>query len=295
MKKIKVAIVQHACSHSYEENLKAGIDGVKKAAAQGVDLVLLPELSMGRYFCITEDPGNYDLAEPIPGKTTEKLQQAAKENNIIIVATIFEKRAKGLYHNTAVVLEKDGSLAGTYRKMHIPDDPGFYEKYYFTPGDQGFKPINTSIGRLGVLICWDQWYPEGARIMALSGAEILLFPSAIGWEPAEEQQEKDRQRNAWMTIQRSHAIANNLPVISSNRVGLESTETDENTATQFWGSSFITGQQGEILSEATTNDEMLIVAELDLDRTEEVRRIWPYLRDRRIDQYDGILKRHIDE
>ncbi len=295
MSKITVAVVQHACSDNYEDNLKAGIDGIKKAAAQGADLVLLPELSMGLYFCITEDPNNFDLAEPIPGKTTVTLQQVAKENNIVIVATVFEKRAKGLYHNTAIVLDKDGSLAGTYRKMHIPDDPGFYEKYYFTPGDLGFKPINTSIGRLGVLICWDQWYPEGARIMALSGAEVLLFPSAIGWEPAEQQDEKDRQRNAWITIQRSHAIANNLPVISSNRVGLETSNAYENMATQFWGSSFITGQQGEILVEASTEEETVIITELDLNRTEEVRRIWPYLRDRRIDHYEGILQRHIDD
>jgi N-carbamoylputrescine amidase len=295
MKNIKVAVVQHACHENYDDNLKAGIDGIKKAATQGADLVLLPELSMGRYFCITEDPNNYDLAETIPGKTSEHLQHVAKENNIVIVTTVFEKRAKGLYHNTAIVLDKDGSLAGTYRKMHIPDDPGFYEKYYFTPGDQGFKPINTSLGKLGVLICWDQWYPEGARIMALSGAELLLFPSAIGWEPDEELAEKDRQRDAWITIQRSHAIANNLPVISSNRIGLETSTAEDNMATQFWGSSFITGQQGEILSQAGSDEETVIVAELDLERTEEVRRIWPYLRDRRIDEYSGILKRHIDE
>lgn len=291
MSKMKFAVVQHACNDSYEQNLEAGINGIKYATSQGADLVLLPELSMGRYFCIKEDPANFDLAEPIPGQTTERLQQAAKENNIVIIATIFEKRAKGLYHNTAVVVDKDGSLAGTYRKMHIPDDPGFYEKYYFTPGDQGFIPIDTSVGRLGVLICWDQWYPESARIMALSGAEVLLFPSAIGWEPDEQQLEKDRQRDSWITIQRSHAIANNLPVIVSNRTGMEKSAEIE---TLFWGSSFITGQQGEILKQAGTDEETVIVAELDLDRTEQVRRIWPYLRDRRIDQYDGILKRHID-
>lgn len=291
MSKLKVAVVQHACNDNYEQNLQAGIDGIKNAAAQGADLVLLPELSMGRYFCIKEDPANFDLAEPIPGQTTEHLQHAARENKIVIVATIFEKRAKGLYHNTAVVIDKDGNLAGTYRKMHIPDDPGFYEKYYFTPGDQGFIPIDTSVGRLGVMICWDQWYPEGARIMALSGAEILLFPSAIGWEPDEQQQENDRQRDAWITIQRSHAIANNLPVMVSNRIGMEKSEEID---TLFWGSSFITGQQGEILKQAGTDEETVIVAELNLDRTEEVRRIWPYLRDRRIDQYEDILKRHID-
>lgn len=295
MKNIKVAVVQHACSDSYEENLKTGIDGIEKAAAQGVDLVLLPELSMGRYFCITEDPDNYDLAEPIPGKTTEQLQHVAKKNNVCIVTTLFEKRAKGLYHNTAIVIDKDGSLAGTYRKMHIPDDPGFYEKYYFTPGDQGFIPIDTSIGRLGVLICWDQWYPEAARIMALSGAELLLFPSAIGWEPEEDEAEKTRQRNAWVTIQKAHAIANNLAVVVSNRIGLEKTETSEDNATLFWGSSFIAGQQGEILAEATVDKETVIIAEIDLEKTEQVRRIWPYFRDRRIDHYAGLLQRHIDD
>ncbi len=295
MNKIKAAIVQHACSEHYEANLKAGIDGIEKAAAQGADLVLLPELSMSTYFCITEDPDNYDLAEPIPGKTTEQLQVAAKQNNIIVVATVFEKRAKGLYHNTAIVIDKDGSLAGRYRKMHIPDDPGFYEKYYFTPGDQGFIPIDTSIGRLGVLICWDQWYPEAARIMALSGAELLLFPSAIGWEPAESEQEKVRQRNAWITIQKSHAIANNLPVIVSNRIGLEDIEGGDDNATQFWGSSFIAGQQGETLAKATPKDDCVIIADIDLDKTEQTRRIWPYFRDRRIEHYQGILQRHIDD
>ncbi len=292
---IKAAVVQHACSSNYDENLKSGINGIEQAAMQGADLVLLPELSMTTYFCITEDPKNYDLSEPVPGKTSTQLQDVARKNNIIIVATIFEKRAKGIYHNTAVVIDKDGSLAGTYRKMHIPDDPGFYEKYYFTPGDQGFIPINTSIGRLGILICWDQWYPEAARIMALSGAEILLFPSAIGWEPAEIEQEKNRQQNAWITIQKSHAIANNLPIIVSNRIGLENLETRDPNATQFWGSSFIAGQQGETLAEASTDDTCVIMAEIDLNKTEQIRRIWPYFRDRRIEHYDGILKRHIDD
>ena len=293
MSKIKVAVVQHACSESYEDNINAAATGIEQAAKLGADLVLLPELGMGRYFCITEDPANFDLAETIPGQTTDLLQQLAKKFNVIIVATIFEKRAKGLYHNTAVVLEKDGSLAGTYRKMHIPDDPGFYEKYYFTPGDQGFTPIATSIGKLGVLICWDQWYPEAARIMALSGAELLLFPSAIGWETNETDAENQRQRDAWITIQRGHAIANNLPVVSSNRTGIERADTDE-METRFWGSSFITGQQGELLAEAAIDAAEVIIAELDLDHTEQVRRIWPYLRDRRIDEYEHILKRHID-
>ena len=293
MNKIKVAVGQHRCHADYDKNLQADISAIEQAAEQGADLVLLPELSTSLYFCISEDPANYDQAEPIPGRTTEALQAAAKANNIIVVTTLFEKRAKGLYHNTAIVIDKDGSLAGSYRKMHIPDDPGFYEKYYFTPGDQGFKPIETSIGKLGVLICWDQWYPEGARIMALSGAELLLFPSAIGWEPDEDKLENDQQRDAWITVQRGHAIANNLPVISSNRVGLETTEQD-NMETLFWGSSFICGQQGEILAEASTEEEEVITAELDLAHTEQVRRVWPYLRDRRLDAYDGILKRHID-
>lgn len=294
MNKLKVAITQHACTSSYDDNLQAGIKGIRQAAAAGADLVLLPELSMGTYFCIKEDPAYFDLAEPIPGPTSEALQAAAKENNIVVVATVFEKRAKGLYHNTAIILDKDGSLAGTYRKMHIPDDPGFYEKYYFAPGDTGFKPVDTSIGRLGVLVCWDQWYPEGARIMALSGADVLLYPSAIGWEPDEEQAEQERQRDAWMTIQRAHSIANNLPVLSSNRIGMEQ-DTDSDMATLFWGSSFITGHQGELLCTATTDKEEVIVADIDLDKTEQVRRIWPYLRDRRIDAYEGILKRNIDD
>ncbi len=294
MSKIKAAVVQHACTGSYDDNLQAGTSGIQQAASRGADLVLLPELSMGTYFCINEDPGNFDLAEPIPGPTSQALQTAAKQNNIVVVATVFEKRAKGLYHNTAIVLDKDGNLAGTYRKMHIPDDPGFYEKYYFTPGDLGFKPVATSIGKLGVLVCWDQWYPEAARIMALSGAEILLFPSAIGWEPDEDQAEQARQRNAWITIQRAHSVANNLPVLSSNRIGMEQ-DPDSDMATLFWGSSFITGQQGELLAEAAIDAAEVIVAELDLDHTEQVRRIWPYLRDRRIDAYAGILKRNIDD
>ncbi|MEQ8289253.1 MAG: carbon-nitrogen hydrolase [Gammaproteobacteria bacterium] len=294
MSKIKVAIAQHACSSSYDHNLQAGLNGIQQAAAAGADLVLLPELSMGTYFCIKEDPACFDLAETIPGPTSKALQAAAKENNIVVVATVFEKRAKGLYHNTAIVLDKDGSLAGSYRKMHIPDDPGYYEKYYFTPGDTGFKPINTSIGKLGVLVCWDQWYPEGARIMALSGAELLLFPSAIGWEPDADKAEQERQRDAWITIQRAHAVANNLPVLSSNRVGMEK-DPDSDMASLFWGSSFITGQQGEILATAATDKEEVIVSEIDLDKTEQVRRVWPYFRDRRIDAYAGILKRHIDD
>lgn len=293
MSKIKVAVAQHICVENYEQNLQAGLVAIQQAAELGAELVLLPELSMGRYFCIKEDPANFDLAESIPGPSTQALQVAAKKNNIIIVATLFERRTKGLYHNTAIVLDKDGSLAGTYQKMHIPDDPGFYEKYYFTPGDKGFVPINTSIGKLGVMICWDQWYPEAARIMALSGAEILLYPSAIGWEPDETIEENNRQRDAWITIQRSHAIANNLPVITSNRIGREA-DTTNNLITNFWGSSFIADQQGEILAEAATDKDEVIIAEIDLGRIEHVRRVWPYFRDRRIDAYQDILKRHIE-
>ncbi len=294
MNKVKVAVVQHACGEQYDDNLAAGLKGISQAAECNADLVLLPELSMSRYFCITEDHDNFDLAEPIEGKTTTRLQQAAKEHHIVVIGTVFEQRARGLYHNTAFIIDKDGTLAGTYRKMHIPDDPGFHEKYYFTPGEEDFRPVNTSIGKLGVLICWDQWFPEAARIMALAGAELLLFPSAIGWEPDEDTEENARQRDAWITIQRGHAIANNLPVVASNRIGLEQSP-DKDIATLFWGSSFICDQQGEMLSEASTDAEEVIISTIDLEKTEQVRRIWPYLRDRRIDRYDDILQRHIDD
>ncbi len=293
MNKITVAVVQHACSDNYEDNLKAGIDGIKKAAAQGADLVLLPELSMGLYFCITEDPNNFDLAEPIPGKTTVTLQQVAKENNIVIVSTIFEQRAPGLYHNTAVVFDKDGSIAGKYRKMHIPDDPGYYEKFYFTPGDLGFTPINTSIGKLGVLICWDQWYPEAARLMSLAGAEILIYPTAIGWDPNDIDEEKERQKNAWITVQRGHAVANGLPVISCNRIGFEASP-DNSGGIAFWGNSFIAGPQGEILIDADDKQDTLLITELDMERSTQVRNIWPFLRDRRIDEFSNLTRRFID-
>lgn len=294
MKKIKVAVIQHECSHKYKENIKISEKAIKKVAAKGAKLVLLPELNMNPYFCIDVNKSNYKLAESISGKTTKKLQDIAKENNIIIVATIFEKRAKGLYHNTAIVLDKDGSLAGFYRKMHLPEDPGFYEKYYFAPGDTGFKPIKTSIGKLGVLICWDQWFPESARIEALYGADILLFPSAIGWEKVEKQSEKNRQLDAWFTIQRSHAIANNLPVMASNRVGVEFSTKNKNIFTKFWGSSFIADHQGEIISKAGIDDNTIIVAEINLKQTEKIRKVWPYFRDRRIDYYETILNRYID-
>lgn len=291
---LKVAVVQHDCNQDYQNNLDNSIKGIIEAGKKGAEIVLLPELNCLPYFCVREDVRNFDLAESIPGPTTETLGKIAKENSIVIITSIFEKRAKGLYHNTAVVFDKDGSLAGTYRKMHIPDDPGFYEKFYFTPGDQGFLPINTSMGKLGILVCWDQWFPEAARLMALAGAEILFYPSAIGWDPDDDEEEKIRQRNAWMTIQKSHAIANNLPVVSSNRVGYESDPTDSSKGTEFWGSSFIAGQQGEILAKAPIDKPTVILAEIDTGKTDSVRRIWPYFRDRRIDAYQDIIKRHIE-
>jgi N-carbamoylputrescine amidase len=292
--KIIAAVVQHECDQDYDRNLSRSLEGINTAAAQSADVVLLPELNCLPYFCVREDTRYFDLAETIPGPTTETLSKTCREKNIIIVTTIFEKRSKGLYHNTAVVIEKDGSLAGTYRKMHIPDDPGFYEKFYFTPGDQGFTPVHTSLGKLGVLICWDQWFPEAARLMALAGAECLFYPSAIGWDPGDGEDEKVRQRNAWMTIQKAHAVANNLPVIVSNRVGFEADPADTIKGTVFWGSSFIAGQQGEILVKAPIDKATTIMAEIDIARTDTVRRIWPYFRDRRIDAYQDIVKRHIE-
>ena len=293
-RKIKIAVIQHECVRDCARNLEKSIDGISEAAGMGADIVLLPELHTLPYFCVEEDARHFDLAEPVPGPTTETLSQLAREKNIIIIDTIFEKRAKGLYHNTAVVLDKDGTMAGCYRKMHIPDDPGYHEKFYFTPGDQGFIPINTSVGKLGVLICWDQWFPEAARLMALAGAEMLFYPSAIGWNPDDDEEEKVRQRNAWMVIQKSHAVANNLPVITSNRIGHEPDPSEKTRGSIFWGSSFIAGQQGEVLAKATVDKPAVIVAGIDTGRTDTVRRIWPYFRDRRIDAYQDIVKRHIE-
>jgi N-carbamoylputrescine amidase len=292
--KVKVAVIQHACTQDYTRNLESSVNGINEAAGLGADVVLLPELHTLPYFCVEEDSRHFDLAETVPGPTTETLSQLAREKNIIVIDTIFEKRAKGLYHNTAVVLDRDGTMAGSYRKMHIPDDPGYYEKFYFTPGDQGFIPINTSVGKLGVLICWDQWFPEAARLMALAGAEMLFYPSAIGWNPDDDEEEKVRQRNAWMVIQKAHAVANNLPVITSNRIGYEPDPSGSTRGSEFWGSSFIAGQQGELLAKATVDKPAVIVAEIDTGRTDTVRRTWPYLRDRRIDAYQDIVKRHID-
>ncbi|MEQ1531807.1 MAG: carbon-nitrogen hydrolase [Methylococcales bacterium] len=291
--KLIVSAVQQPCDKDRQTNLDFSIAQIHQAAAQNTDLVVLPELHLGPYFCQNEDYQNFDLAQSIPGPATEVLAEVAKKLSVVIVATIFEKRAPGLYHNTAVVFDKDGSIAGIYRKMHIPDDPGFYEKYYFTPGDIGFKPINTSIGKLGVLICWDQWFPEAARLMALAGAELLIYPTAIGWDPQDTSEEQQRQLDAWVTIQRSHAVANGIPVISCNRIGFEKAP-DADTGIQFWGNSFIAGPQGEIITSANAEDLQLLTATIDAARIERVRQIWPYLRDRRIDEYGDISKRYID-
>ncbi len=289
---LKVAVVQHSNSADYHSNLQKSMHGIRAAAAHGAKLVMLQELHTGLYFCQVENTDYFDLAEPIPGPTTETLGKLAAELGIVIVCSLFEKRAAGLYHNTAVVLESDGSIAGKYRKMHIPDDPGYYEKFYFTPGDLGFTPIKTSVATLGVLVCWDQWYPEAARLMALAGAELLLYPTAIGWNPHDTSEEQARQRDAWITIQRSHAVANNIPVLSANRVGFEGDPSEQTAGSQFWGSSMIVGWQGELLAQADTASETQLIVELDLDRTEQVRRWWPYLRDRRIDAYQEITCRY---
>lgn len=292
--KLTVALVQQSNNDNAEQNMAKSIAGIRDAANQGAQLVVLQELHRSLYFCQTEDVDVFDLAETIPGPSSDALGELAKELNIVIVASLFEKRATGLYHNTAIVLEKDGSIAGKYRKMHIPDDPGFYEKFYFTPGDLGFEPIQTSVGKLGVLVCWDQWFPEAARLMAMAGAEILIYPTAIGWDPRDDDGEKTRQKDAWVISQRAHAVANGVPVISANRVGHESDPSKQSDGIQFWGNSFIAGPQGEMLSEANNADEQILVVELDQKRSENVRRIWPYLRDRRIDHYQDLTKIYRD-
>jgi N-carbamoylputrescine amidase len=289
---LKVGLVQHACTEDRDGNLAASISGIRKAAARGARLVLLQELHTGVYFCQTEDTKRFDQAEPIPGPSTQELGKLAKELGIVIVGSLFERRAPGVHHNTAVVLDTDGSLKGQYRKMHIPDDPGYCEKFYFTPGDQGFTPIATSVGTLGVLVCWDQWYPEAARLMAMHGAEILLYPTAIGWDPRDDAAEKSRQREAWITIQRAHAIANGLPLVACNRVGTEPDPSGRTPGIQFWGSSFIAGPQGEFLAQATADKPEILVAEISRQHSEDVRRIWPFFRDRRIDAYQDLLKRY---
>lgn len=293
MTTLTVGLIQQRCSADREQNLAASMDGIRDAAAQGAQLVVLQELHAGLYFCQTEATACFDQAEPIPGPATEQLGALARELGIVLVASLFEKRAAGLYHNTAVVLEKDGSIAGRYRKMHIPDDPGYYEKFYFTPGDLGFTPIDTSLGRLGVLVCWDQWYPEAARLMALAGAELLIYPTAIGWDPEDAPEEQQRQREAWITVQRGHAVANGLPVISVNRVGHEP-DPAGGPGAQFWGSSFVAGCQGELVAQAGNEQEEVLVVKIDRQRSEDVRRIWPFLRDRRIDAYQDLLKRYRD-
>jgi N-carbamoylputrescine amidase len=290
---LTVSAVQQPCDEDRQTNLDFSIAKIHEAAAEHADLVVLPELHLGPYFCQSEDYNNFDLAQAIPGPTTEILSDLAKQLSIVIVSTIFEKRAPGLYHNTAVVFDKDGSIAGKYRKMHIPDDPGFYEKYYFTPGDLGFKPIETSIGKLGVLVCWDQWYPEAARLMALAGADLLIYPTAIGWDPEDTPEEQQRQLDAWITIQRSHAVANGIPVISCNRIGFEQAPGAA-TGINFWGNSFIAGPQGEILTRANDSETKLLSCTIDRAKAERVRQIWPFLRDRRIDEYNDLTRRFID-
>ncbi len=291
---LRAGLVQQSCTADREKNLAASSAAIRKAAAEGAQLVLLQELHTGLYFCQHESTNLFDLAEPIPGPSTEYLGKLAKELNIVIVGSLFEKRAPGLYHNTAVVLERDGTLAGKYRKMHIPDDPGYYEKFYFTPGDLGFTPIQTSVGKLGLLVCWDQWYPEAARLMALAGAELLLYPTAIGWNPADDAAEQARQRDAWITIQRAHAVANGLPVLVANRTGFEPDPTGQTEGSQFWGSSFVAGPQGEFLAQAGTDKGEVLMVDVDLERSENVRRWWPFLRDRRIDAYEDLTKRFRD-
>lgn len=290
---MKVGLVQQKNTADIPANIQKLQDNIRKAAAMGAELVVLQELHNGLYFCQTENTELFNQAEPIPGPSTETFGKLAKELGIVLVLSLFERRAPGLYHNTAVVLEKDGSIAGKYRKMHIPDDPAYYEKFYFTPGDLGFEPIDTSVGRLGVLVCWDQWYPEAARLMGMRGAEMLIYPTAIGWESTDTDEEKKRQLNAWITVQRGHAVANGLPVITVNRTGHEADPSGQTNGIQFWGNSFVAGPQGELLAEFTNDQEEVRVVEIDKSRSENVRRWWPFFRDRRIDAFDGLTKRFL--
>ena len=285
---------QHNVADS-KENIRRLAEGIEDLARRGVQLIVLQELHNSLYFCQTENVDNFDIAEPIPGPSTRLYGELARRFGVVIVTSLFEKRAAGLYHNTAVVLEKDGTIAGMYRKMHIPDDPAYYEKFYFTPGDLGFHPIDTSVGRLGVLVCWDQWYPEAARLMALQGAQILIYPTAIGYESSDSAEEQARQREAWTTVQRGHAVASGLPVVAVNRVGLEQDPSHQTKGIQFWGSSFVAGPQGELFYQASDQEEESLVVDIDMGHSEQVRRWWPFLRDRRIDQYTGLLQRFIDK
>lgn len=291
---IKTGIVQHSFVDDLDMNRARNLTAIENLASEGAELIVLSELHDSLYFCQTENVDNFDLAQTLPGEFTEFYGAAAEANNVVIVTSTFERRAPGLYHNTAVVFEKDGSVAGVYRKMHIPDDPGFYEKFYFTPGDLGFEPIDTSVGRLGVLVCWDQWYPEAARLMAMRGAEMLIYPTAIGWNPDDSADERERQREAWITVQRGHAVANGLPVVSVNRCGFEEDPSGVTSGIDFWGSSFVAGPQGEFLYLAPDNSPAEMLVDVDTERSENVRRWWPFFRDRRIENYDGLSKRFLD-
>lgn len=290
---MKIGLIQQASAATAEENRRRLAERIAEAAAAGAELVVLQELHDSLYFCQTESTGNFDLAEPVPGAATEFYGEVARRCGVVLVTSLFERRAAGLYHNTAVVFERDGSIAGRYRKMHIPDDPAYYEKFYFTPGDLGFRPIRTSVGVLGVQVCWDQWYPEGARLMALHGAEILIYPTAIGWESSDTEQEQSRQLDAWRTVQRGHAVANGLPVVAVNRCGHEDDPSGATRGIEFWGHSFVAGPQGEILAEAGT-EPCVKVVDVDMKCCEQVRRWWPFLRDRRIDEFDDLLRRYAD-
>lgn len=291
---MKVGIIQQSCSGDVNANKEKLANNIRKVAKEGAELVVLQELHNSLYFCQTENTQLFDLAEPIPGPSTEFYGAIAKECGVVLVTSLFERRAAGLYHNTAVVFEKDGTIAGKYRKMHIPDDPAYYEKFYFTPGDIGFHPIQTSVGKLGVQVCWDQWYPEGARLMALQGAELLIYPTAIGYESSDTEDEQERQREAWTTVQRGHAVANGIPVIAVNRTGHEPDPSGQTNGIQFWGSSFVAGPQGELLYRAPKDEETNQVIDIDMKRSENVRRWWPFLRDRRIEEFGGLTKRFID-
>ncbi|MBR1411586.1 MAG: carbon-nitrogen hydrolase [Prevotella sp.] len=294
MRELRIGFLQQHNTADTRENIGRLADGIADLAKRGAELIVLQELHNSLYFCQAENVENFDLAEPIPGPSTELYGELAKHYGVVIVTSLFERRAAGLYHNTAVVIEKDGTIAGCYRKMHIPDDPAYYEKFYFTPGDLGFHPIDTSVGRLGVMVCWDQWYPEAARLMALQGAELLIYPTAIGYAAEDTPEEQQRQRRAWQTVMRGHAVANGLPVVAVNRVGHEPDPSQQTAGIQFWGTSFVSGPQGEIVYEASDNDEESIIVEMDMDHSEQVRRWWPFLRDRRIDAYGDITRRFID-